>query len=498
MYGLKSKLEILRLFYIVSFIFLFACDKKDDDVQVSNVYNGNVYITNQTELEDFASYNYEKINGHLIISGVNSLNPLHGLNEVYTLEILDTQLISLEGLSSLNTFTGENIEDNNVKDSQIIISNNSSLNSLGGLASGILIDHLIIQNNINLYSFCALQDIEVVGLYNVDSNSYNPSMQELKNENTCDKDLYFNPNCNQDYIRKVYSGDINITSQQELIEFGNQEYTEIEGILTISGVNSLEPIERLRLIDELVIKNTELKNLNELKCIAVLNSLQLIDNPLLEHLKGLANTKISQPNVYFRDDIIEFENESGVLVISNNDTLINLEGLEKIEYLKTVLIENNDVLISFKALSNLVAISNPGRDSEYPNEDFLKIINNNALLNLEGLENMSVLHLYIHNNDALLDLTGLSKISHLEWLSIKDNKKITSLNGLNSITAVIDYYDGIKIPGYTVLLDNILLNNFCVLRDVDFDYPFTDNYQVSGNAYNPTLSQIKTDDGCSN
>ena len=229
-----------------------------------------------------------------------------------------------------------------------------------------------------------------------------------------------------------------------------------------------------------------------------MNSLQLIDNPLLEHLKGLANTKISQPNVYFRDDIIEFENESGVLVISNNDTLINLEGLEKIEYLKTVLIENNDVLISFKALSNLVAISNPGRDSEYPNEDFLKIINNNALLNLEGLENMSVLHLYIHNNDALLDLTGLSKISHLEWLSIKDNKKITSLNGLNSITAVIDYYDGIKIPGYTVLLDNILLNNFCVLRDVDFDYPFTDNYQVSGNAYNPTLSQIKTDDGCSN
>ena len=202
-----------------------------------------------------------------------------------------------------------------------------------------------------------------------------------------------------------------------------KEYTEVEGALTISGVNNLVAIERIRLIEKLVIKNTELKNLDDLKCLAILNELHLFDNPLLDNLKGLSNTKISQPIINFNGGEIEFENESGVLTISNNDALVNLEGLEKIEYLKTVLIENNDNLLSLKALSNLVAISDPGRDSEYPNEDFLKIINNDGLLTLEGLENMSVLHLYVHDNDALQDLKGLSKISRLEVLSIKGNKK---------------------------------------------------------------------------
>tara|TARA_R110002096_G_scaffold436018_1_gene665127 strand:- start:6090 stop:7580 length:1491 start_codon:yes stop_codon:yes gene_type:complete len=493
---LKNKSEVLGLFFIACFMFLFACDKSDDDIEVSTVYEGNVYITNQTELEEFASYGYKKLDGHLKITGVDSLTSLMELNEVFTLEIFNTQLSSLEGLNKLKV-TGEDAFNEEIKDSQIIIRNNNALGVLDGL-NIIVLDHLIIRNNVNLYNFCALKDVEISGFYNVEENWLNPTLNELKNTGTCQKEIYANPNCKEAYTRKRFSGDITIATEQELIEFGNLKYTDIEGTITVSGVNSLAPIENLIVIHELVIKNTELKNLDDLKCLAIVNSLQLFDNPLLENLKGLSNTEISQPNVYFRDDIIEFENESGFLVISNNDALVNLEGLEKIEYLKTVLIENNNALISMKGLSNLLVISNPGRDCEYVNGDFLKIINNNSLLSLEGLEKMSVLHLYIHDNDNLQDLIGLSKISRLEWLSVKDNKNITSLNGLNSINEIVNYYDCWAHPGTTILTNNLSLTDFCVLKDVDFDYPLPDNYQVSGNAYNPTLAQLKTNDGCSN
>ncbi len=491
---LNNKYNWLGLFYVVIFIFMSGCDKNDDATEISETFNGNVIITNQTELEDFASYGYKKINGHLKITGVNSLASLIELNEVFTLEIFDTQLSDLEGLNNLKV-TGEDTLNEEIKDSQIIIRDNEVLGVLDGL-NIIVLDHLTVRNNDNLYNFCALKDVEISGFYNVENNWLNPTLNELENSSTCQKEIYENPNCTQAYTRKRFSGDITIASEQELIEFGNLKYTDIEGTISISGVNSLAPIENLIVINELVINNTELKNLDDLKCLAILNELHLFDNPLLENLKGLSSTKISQPNVYAYE--FDFFNESGALTISNNDALVNLEGLENIEYLRTVLIENNDNLTSLKALSNLVAISDPGRDSEYPNEDFLKIINNDGLLTLEGLENMSVLHLYVHDNDALQDLKGLSKISRLEVLSIKDNKNMTSLNGLNGLTAIIDYHDVYTNPGQKILLNNILLTDFCVLKDVDFGYYSPDHYQVSGNAYNPTLAQVKTDDGCSN
>ena len=220
---------------------------------------------------------------------------------------------------------------------------------------------------------------------------------------------------------------------------------------------------------------------------------------LLEHVRvAEVERDISEPNVYDFDNI-EFENESGSLIISNNDALINLEGLEKIEYLKTVLIENNDALVSIEALSHLIFISNPGRDSEYPNRDYLKIINNDALLSLRGLDNTKVHHIYIHENDALTNLEGLSSITHLDLLSVKNNSNITSLDGLNNLNEISAYYDSSEIRGYTFIVNNTLLRDLCVLKDVYFfDYPSDDHYQLTGNAHNPSFSQLITTDGCSN
>ena len=535
---MKNNVFLAR-YFLLSFIILlvFSCDKDDDsnqkhpyknsvDFLEGRIFYGGIITSSKETMDYLQTFKVTKVEDSTVIidtlnitalstikevtnnirlnnkqyvpykGAIDGLLNLKCLSEIRTiggnLEIFDTQLDNLQGLNNLQVI-GEDTLNVEIKDSQIIIRDNKALSVLDGLVNIITTSHLTIRNNVNLYNFCALKDIEVLGLYNLEGNWLNPTVIELNSNSTYQKEIYRNPNCEEAYKKKLYSEDIiTIESEQELIEFGNEQYTDIEGTITISGVNSLPPIQRLILIDELVIKNTELLNLDDFKYLTVVNSLQLIDNPLLEHLKGLSNAMISQPNVISYE--FDFLKESGSLVVSNNDALVNLEGLEKIEYLKTVLIENNKALISLKALSNLAAISNLGRNCEYVNGDFLKTINNDALLNLEGLENMSVLHLYIYNNDALLDLKGLSKISRLELLSVKDNKNITSLNGLNSINEIVNYYDCWAHPRTTILTNNLSLNNFCILKDVNFDYPSPDNYQVVGNAYNPTLAQIKTDD----
>ena len=90
-----------------------------------------------------------------------------------------------------------------------------------------------------------------------------------------------------------------------MIDLGKLNYTKIEGTLKLTNVSDLSPLSLLRQVNELEIANTSLKNLDDLQCVSKINSLKIIDNSLLESLKGLRFTDISQPNIYFKNDVIE-------------------------------------------------------------------------------------------------------------------------------------------------------------------------------------------------
>ena len=505
---MTSNVFFMRHFLFSTLVLLaFSC-ANDEESECSDLHKGDVTITSQIELNNFGRCNYRIIEGAIRLSGVTDLMPLENLVQVHSIYIFDTGLKNLNGLDNLNILAGRELNQygnykgpneigNYHEEGRIEILTNNELHSLEGLSNLTNIPIITVSNNVKLYDFCELSgDIEGNVHYVVKGNEFNPTRNQLRNQIQCKK--LKNENCDQDFEEHLFTGDVEITNQQELIDFGTLNYSTIEGTLSITNVNDLNGLEGIRMVTNLKIIDTNIINLDALQCLTDVNSIEIKNNPFLENIKGLMYADISEPNVYDFDNI-EFENESGSLIISNNDALINLEGLEKIEYLKTVLIENNDALVSIEALSHLIFISNPGRDSEYPNRDYLKIINNDALLSLRGLDNTKVHHIYIHENDALTNLEGLSSITHLDLLSVKNNSNITSLDGLNNLNEISAYYDSSEIRGYTFIVNNTLLRDLCVLKDVYFfDYPSDDHYQLTGNAHNPSFSQLITTDGCSN
>ncbi|NNJ83069.1 MAG: hypothetical protein HKP11_12840, partial [Flavobacteriaceae bacterium] len=139
----------------------------------------------------------------------------------------------------------------------------------------------------------------------------------------------------------VYDGDITLTSQQEVIDFGYQNYSKVTGTLAIWGYNyidSLTPLQTILRVNKLDISGClGLENLNG-----------------LEHLHTI----------------------DGSLTIFANEGLLNFNGLNSLTEIGDELdIHNNAHLIS---ISNLLSLTNiPGN---------LKVVNNDQLPNLQGLQ----------------------------------------------------------------------------------------------------------------
>ena len=212
----------------------------------------------------------------------------------------------------------------------------------------------------------------------------------------------------------TFSGDVNITSQEELIAFGMNNYTIINGDITISGVNDLSPINFLKQVNGLmIITDTNLTTLEGLTCLNRINvrrryydnGLEIKNNALLKNLNGLSNI------VYCPS-----------LKISNNSSLINTNGINNIR-VKNVYIENNESLKSISEFPD--SFKQQSGSGGYIGVDFdcydhdcrrnISIINNNALINLDGLLKIVILHLdelNISNNNSLLELGGFL---HISW-----------------------------------------------------------------------------------
>lgn len=169
---------------------------------------------------------------------------------------------------------------------------------------------------------------------------------------------------------RIYDGDITLSTQKEVDDFGAENYCEITGDLIIEG--SVENLQHL------------------------------------SNLTGVGNS------VFIRfSDVISIEGLQNLsyigqgLKIWNNTSLNSLEGLEKLTTLRSIeLIENS--IEDLDALINLTSI-----------EAGLFIDNNYRLTNLDGLINLTLLEasplstrgaLGIHNNQNLIDFCGLQTL----------------------------------------------------------------------------------------
>ncbi len=220
--------------------------------------------------------------------------------------------------------------------------------------------------------------------------------------------------------------------------------SEIEGHVSISGndITNLNGLNNLvSIAGYLVISyNNNLNNLEGLNNLTSIGGGIIINtNHSLTNISALSNAAFSETGEYLGGQCIE---------ITNNDALINLEGLNSIDTINQHLsIDFNASLTSLSGLQNL----------RYINGYFL-LDQNDALTNLEGLNNLNRINyiFFITRNDALTNLEGLTNLTTLlRDFSISSNDSLLSLSGLNSLTSV----SVIGIGGNPMLNDINALTN---------------------------------------
>lgn len=229
-------------------------------------------------------------------------------------------------------------------------------------------------------------------------------------------------------------------------------------IIKTDNVSNFDELSNLQLVGgELYLwNNSSLNNMSGLSNLQTIGGLVVTNNDALTDLTGLQNVVGDTPSITINENdaltsLSDFPSiESvGSLTIQNNNVLANLDGLENLQSIDGILyIWGNNSLNSISGLENLNTIAGNFWLSNHPN-----------LTSLSGLENLSQLGgVFIQLNDLLSDLSPLSNLSILDYLSIGFSPNLTSLQGLEGIQSVTEDLAIINNPmlGDLSGLENIL------------------------------------------
>jgi hypothetical protein len=316
--------------------------------------------------------------------------------------------------------------------------------------------------------------------------------------------------------QKIFSGNLTLTTQQELDLFGSQSYTTIQGNFKIQGnINNLNSLSSLVIINgSFEVESTNILNFTGLDNLKVAYGFLARDNVSLMNFTGLNN----------------FEKTTGDFLIINNDNIVNFEGLNKLKYVYYDFnVQGNDNLVNFSGLDNLILIG----------EDFIidtntklisinslinlnsirydiNIFNNPLLQNLNGLERIiKIRRIEIINNSTLINLNGLNNLERIGWvLIINNNNNLTNLNGLEKLTSISDPEEGssfiviinnssminlnglenLNIMGGTYrslkITNNFNLLSFCALKKLFLNNPIFNIQDISNNLTNPNTNYV--------
>lgn len=219
------------------------------------------------------------------------------------------------------------------------------------------------------------------------------------------------------------------------------------------------------LINGLTISGDDIVDLMPLSILTRFDTLSVMDNPLLTSLNGLNNI----------NNIITSGNSdvSYILNIHNNSVLTDISALSGIVLLSTeyvIIISNNPALLSLVGLEWILYAS-----------DAIQIANNDSLINLNGLNNLEGGEaLVINGNDSLVNLQGLESLTSNQDLTIMNNSNITNLVGLQNFSfgslsllnnVSLQTFDGLNTTGNfrVIIQNNIQLNDISVLNDATLD-----------------------------
>lgn len=247
--------------------------------------------------------------------------------------------------------------------------------------------------------------------------------------------------CNDD-TPPILIDNVDITSQSELEEFGNNRYAAVQGDVTLNSHNSDDPITDLSPLQSLIkverrlsINGTDITNLTGLDNLEEVSGQLFIGrNELLASFEGLSKlnrvggnfTLHGNVNLASTAAMTNLNTIGHVLSVSNHPLLQNLSGFARITELYALHIDDNASLQNLEGLNSLVEI-----------DEGCSIESNPSLLNISALANLeSVATIRLVSNTNLPSLNGLEGITTLEDLNLTWNAQLYELTGLNNLTRV--------------------------------------------------------------
>lgn len=269
------------------------------DIFTPKVFEGNVYLTTQAEVDEFGAENYNIVNGSLVlqsesygaVTDIDDLTPLVDLIEVKDkLLIRDSSLESLIGLENLTKLGGG-----------LGVSNNNKLLNFAGLEGLRTTKVLAINNNVLLSEIIALQSVESIDEVSI---TFNENLQTIS----------------------------------LLPEAESLSGIHIHNNLSLQKIEGFEKI-----------KKTE-------SLLEIFNNAQLVEVPRFEELVTIGGRLVFSGND--RLETVAFpklERIGSSFYLSNNDNLINLQGFQQLRFVgRDLLFYLNPKLSDYCNLSALV------------------------------------------------------------------------------------------------------------------------------------------------
>lgn len=442
-------------------------------LEVSTVYDGDVVLLTQQEVDDFGSNNFLEITGSLtigdntgIISDITNLDALSSLETLgnYLAIYNNDQLENLNGLSGITSIGGDLLVGMN--DLFIEIDGLSNITTIGGA--------------LEIYSNDLLQNIQ--GISNVTSLGGGATIR--RNE-----------------------------SLASLVGFPSM--VEINGPVSIRDNNALTSLEGLDNLRS-VVGGFEVSNESQLANISAISNLESVQGIFV-----LSGTRITEINGFNNLTLV-----SGGIEIASNSQLTSILGFSNITSTGSVRIQYNDQLESISGFEGLTSIMGD-----------LNLVVNSSLTSIDTFTNLSVIEgelrfsststsdmgflanltfvggaVYIGNSSTLVSLSGLGKLEQIGNGLIISNTQITSiadgLSGLITVGGSIDIRVNLELlsVGFATLTNvlgdiqitsNPVLTDYCGLQSFFLNDGLTGSFSTSGNAFNPTQQNI-IDGTCSN
>jgi hypothetical protein len=237
----------------------------------------------------------------------------------------------------------------------------------------------------------------------------------------------------------------------DVVEIRGKLYIIDTSMTELVGGNCIE-----RIHDDLVIQNNaaleRIDNAFErLRFIGTgeppFASLWILDNPALVSVTSFhALERIdSRSGIYHNDELAELRFDAltyvGEDLTISGPLLPDLQGFAALTEVAGTLSINGDSIVDLDGLQNLAVVGSSGYGG-------LSIHNSDALLSLDGITLTQMPRLWIHGNPMLVDLGGLESIVSIDRnLEISDNAALVSLHGLDNLAHVHghDLREGVSI-----------------------------------------------------